>query len=108
MKRGYYLSAEYLIGRHMQWLDCPVTCNVTHFSYTLAFVYADLWRNAIANLDLEQPFKDRPCGCSESKICFLSLFQEAFQSLGMELEDLPPVAVCLIGWTVCFGFCSST
>ena len=30
--RGYYLSAEYLIGRHMQ--------------------------NAIANLDLEQPFKD--------------------------------------------------
>ncbi|CAE7685051.1 glpV [Symbiodinium pilosum] len=44
VKRGYYLSAEYLIGRHMQ--------------------------NAIANLDLEQPFK------------------EAFQSLGMELEDL--------------------
>lgn len=31
VKRGYYLSAEYLIGRHMQ--------------------------NAIANLDLEQPFK---------------------------------------------------
>ena len=31
--RGYYLSAEYLIGRHMQ--------------------------NAIANLDLEQQFKDR-------------------------------------------------
>eukprot|EP00435_Cladocopium_sp_Y103_P033112 s1995_g8.t1 len=44
VKRGYYLSAEYLIGRHMQ--------------------------NAIANLDLEQPFK------------------EAFHGLGMELEDL--------------------
>lgn len=44
VKRGYYLSAEYLIGRHMQ--------------------------NAIANLDLEQPFK------------------EAFIGLGMELEEL--------------------
>ena len=44
VKRGYYLSAEYLIGRHMQ--------------------------NAIANLDLEQPFK------------------EAFHGLGMELEEL--------------------
>ncbi|OLP89662.1 Glycogen phosphorylase 1 [Symbiodinium microadriaticum] len=44
VKRGYYLSAEYLIGRHMQ--------------------------NAIANLDLEQPFK------------------EAFHALGMQLEDL--------------------
>ncbi|CAE7240686.1 glpV, partial [Symbiodinium pilosum] len=32
VKRGYYLSAEYLIGRHMQ--------------------------NAIANLDLERPFQD--------------------------------------------------
>ncbi|CAL1137287.1 unnamed protein product [Cladocopium goreaui] len=44
VKRGYYLSAEYLIGRHMQ--------------------------NAIANLDLEQNFKD------------------AFEDLGMKLEDL--------------------
>ncbi|CAE7843611.1 glpV [Symbiodinium microadriaticum] len=44
VKRGYYLSAEYLIGRHMQ--------------------------NAIANLDLEQPFKD------------------AFEDLGMKLEEL--------------------
>jgi len=44
VKRAYYLSAEYLIGRHMQ--------------------------NAIANLDLEQPFKD------------------AFMDLGMKLEDL--------------------
>jgi starch phosphorylase len=32
VKRGYYLSAEYLIGRHMQ--------------------------NAISNLDLEKPFRD--------------------------------------------------
>jgi len=44
VKRGYYLSAEYLIGRHMQ--------------------------NAIANLDLEKPFKD------------------AFMGLGMQLEEL--------------------
>eukprot|EP00439_Symbiodinium_sp_Y106_P068969 s4197_g11.t2 len=44
VKRGYYLSAEYLIGRHMQ--------------------------NAIANLDLEQPFK------------------AAFEDLGMKLEEL--------------------
>lgn len=44
VKRGYYLSAEYLIGRHMQ--------------------------NAIANLDLEQQFK------------------EAFEDLGMKLEEL--------------------
>jgi len=44
VKRGYYLSAEYLIGRHMQ--------------------------NAIANLDLEKPFKD------------------AFMGLGIQLEEL--------------------
>eukprot|EP00930_Biecheleria_cincta_P045964 TRINITY_DN3168_c0_g1_i1.p1 TRINITY_DN3168_c0_g1~~TRINITY_DN3168_c0_g1_i1.p1 ORF type:complete len:1026 (-),score=253.64 TRINITY_DN3168_c0_g1_i1:56-2806(-) len=44
VKRGYYLSAEYLIGRHMQ--------------------------NAIANLDLEKPFRD------------------AFMDLGLQLEDL--------------------
>jgi starch phosphorylase len=43
-KRAYYLSAEYLIGRHMQ--------------------------NAVANLDLEQPFK------------------EAFEGIGMKLEEL--------------------
>merc|ERR550532_1450570 len=44
VKRAYYLSAEYLIGRHMQ--------------------------NAIANLDLEQPFK------------------EAFEGIGLKLEEL--------------------
>jgi starch phosphorylase len=44
VKRAYYLSAEYLMGRHMQ--------------------------NAIANLDLEGPFKD------------------AFMDLGMKLEEL--------------------
>ncbi|CAE7021852.1 glpV [Symbiodinium sp. CCMP2456] len=44
VKRGYYLSAEYLIGRHMQ--------------------------NAIANLDLERPFR------------------EAFMDLGIQLEEL--------------------
>merc|ERR1719440_2303845 len=44
VKRAYYLSAEYLIGRHMQ--------------------------NAIANLDLEEPFKN------------------AFMDLGMKLEEL--------------------
>jgi len=44
VKRAYYLSAEYLIGRHMQ--------------------------NAVANLDLEKPFK------------------EAFMGLGIQLEEL--------------------
>jgi len=44
VKRGYYLSAEYLIGRHMQ--------------------------NAVANLDLEKPFKD------------------AFMGLGIQLEEM--------------------
>ena len=58
--RGYYLSAEYLIGRHMQ--------------------------NAIANLDLEQNFKDGlqndtkckskpwPVACATFFILFLGSF----------------------------------
>ena len=55
-------------------------------------------RNAIANLDLEQPFKDkfshecvfrRSLRCAQHHDC-----QEAFHALGMQLEDLLTAAFC--------------